>query len=140
MKEINEKTVSRARFTVVILGIVRGILYLLCSALTFVYSYFMLNAMNTNSGRGWFGGGWMFNALLNLYTDEDVRMGYDFSRIDFDRIEKLMELFEKLENRLGPNWPTNLYFATVAIVLAVCVVLYFWARRKRVFIAGTEKE
>lgn len=140
MKEINEKTVSRARFTVVMLGIVRGILYLLCSALTFVYSYFMLSAMNTNNGRGWFGGGWLFDALLNLYVSEEERARFDFSRIDFDRIEKLMDMFEKIESRFGPNWPTNIYFVSVAIMLAICVVLYFWARRKRMFIAAAEKE
>ena len=137
MKEINERSVTGAKVGIVILGTVRGILYAVCALLTFLYSYLMLNAMNTtvmNAGR--WGGGWYMNAYASL-MGIDQR---DFYRFDYGQFEEIMEFFSNIESIFGPNWANKIYFCTVIFSLAVCVLLYFWARRLRVRVALSEKD
>ena len=135
MKEINEKTVSRAHAGIVISGIIRGALCAICAALTFLYSYFMLSAMNTSDGFWRFD--WMTAALIKL---AGIDLERDFYRIDFDKYEGIFETFGKLEESLGANWPSVLFFAVIAVCAVACILLYAWARKLRVTVAMSEKD
>ena len=121
------------------LGIFRGLLYLVGTVITFVYSYLLVNAKNTANG-GYFGGGnWHINAYMYFFGIEDYRELYSRD-IDLESMERVFDFFGRFERTLGEKWATMVFVPGVIIILAVCAVLYLRSRSLRMMVAASEAD
>lgn len=139
MKEINEKTVARAKRDIVTLGIVRGFLHLITAAVTWVYTFGLLNGMEAVSGVGATASArWIINIYFKLAGTQFSQRGA-YVNYDYEFVTKLSNFAATMEGALTSNWLSIIALPTIAILLTVCFVLYLRSRSLRQSLAAAER-